>query len=89
VSVALSTLSTLPKNSTSRLERVGPRPGVRVKASHAIWPGFAFGVDDDAVEVAMRAEFLLARLYAFGKNEVKVTRHMFDKISLRLLAASF
>jgi hypothetical protein len=82
VSVALSTPSTLPKNSTSRLDRVGPSPGVRVKASQAIWPGLAVEVeadadaDTDAVEVAMRARILLARLYAFSKNEVKVTRHV-------------
>ena len=80
VSVAFSTPSTLPKNSTSRLDRVGPRPGVRVRASHAICPGFVVavdgdGVDGDGVEVAMRGRGLLARLYAFSKNEVKVMRH--------------
>ena len=31
---ALNTPSTPPKNSTSRLARVGPKPGVNVKATH-------------------------------------------------------
>jgi hypothetical protein len=36
VRVALNTPSMLPKNSTSRLPRVGPRPGVRINASHEV-----------------------------------------------------
>src|SRR5260370_410848 len=45
VSDALNTASMLPKNSTSRLPRVGPRPGVRVKASHESWFELAVGID--------------------------------------------
>ena len=37
MSEALKTDSTLPKKSTSLLARVGPSPGVRVRASHEIW----------------------------------------------------
>lgn len=47
VKEALDTPSTPPKNSTSRLARVGPNPGVKVKASHNIWLGrFEAGVAD-------------------------------------------
>ena len=65
----------------------GPRPGVRVSASHAIW--YCGLVVEAGVADWRRSGHagrgLLARLYAFSKNEVKVTRHMFDKISLELI----
>ena len=37
LSDALKTRSTVPKNSTKRRDRVGPRPRVRVRASQRIW----------------------------------------------------
>lgn len=45
ISDALNTASMLPKNSTSRLPRVGPRPGVRVRASHESWFELAIRID--------------------------------------------
>src|SRR4051812_6299599 len=83
VSDALNTPSTLPKNSTRRLARVGPRPGVSVSASHESWLGVALatgsGTGDAGSDVAMN-RLLRAQLYAAQKGQVKVMHHMFDKI---------
>src|SRR5712691_1981268 len=53
VSEALRTDSMLPKNSTSLLARVGPSPGVRVRASHEIWLELALKLNGFESETAV------------------------------------
>src|SRR4051812_23534423 len=81
---ALNTPSTPPKNSTSRLARVGPKPVVKVKASHNVrfgrFEAEARSVDSETATLGKKPPQQSCRLYAARKMRVKVTRHMFDKI---------
>jgi len=57
VSEALKTDSTLPKKSTTLLARVGPSPGVRVRASQEIW-----------LELALKLNRFESQTPALGKT---------------------
>src|ERR1700732_5175393 len=76
VSDALKMFCTPPKCSTSR-RMVGPRRGVRARASHCkARLSLGLGTKARASGISSPPHRLIRGLYTSAKNDVKVTRHM-------------